>query len=308
MTVEEVLALARERGVQFVDLKFTDLPGMMQHFSIPVSYLTAELFEEGIGFDGSSIRGFQQIHESDMLLLPDPNTALVDPACKVPTLSLICAVKDPVTLENYSRDARWIAQKAENYLRDSGIGDTAYFGPEAEFFIFDEIRYKSSINESFYFVDSVEGNWNTGREERPNLAYKPRPKEGYFPVPPSDTLQDLRSEIVQRMIEAGIDVEVHHHEVAQGGQCEIDMRFDTLVTMADKLMLYKYVIKNVAREHGKVATFMPNASERLEEREERLLRRQRLWQSERDGALLHWRAPQTSERSLRAHRADDELV
>lgn len=257
MTVQEVLALAREKGVQFVDLKFTDLPGMMQHFSIPVKYLNEELFEEGIGFDGSSIRGFQQIHESDMLLVPDPSTAIVDPACKVPTLSLICNVKDPVTLENYSRDARWIAQKAENYLRDSGIGDLAYFGPEAEFFIFDDIRYSTSVNGSFYWIDSIEGNWNTGREEKPNLGYKPRPKEGYFPVPPSDTLQDIRSEIVLRMLAAGIDVEVHHHEVAQGGQCEIDMRFDTLVAMADKLMLYKYIIKNVAREKGKVATFMP---------------------------------------------------
>jgi glutamine synthetase len=257
MTVSEVLALARDKGARFVDLKFTDLPGMMQHFSVPVRELTEELFESGIGFDGSSIRGFQEIHESDMLLVPDPNTAIIDPACKVPTLSLICNVKDPVTLENYTRDARWIAQKAEHYLRDSGVGDTAYFGPEAEFFIFDDIRYGGSTNSSFYFVDSVEGNWNSGREENPNLAYKPRPKEGYFPVPPSDTLQDLRSRIVLQMEEVGIEVEVHHHEVAQGGQGEIDMRFDRLVTMGDKMMMYKYIIRNVARDAGKVATFMP---------------------------------------------------
>lgn len=257
MTVQEVLALAKEKGVQFVDFKFTDLPGMMQHFSIPVKYLDADLFEEGIGFDGSSIRGFQQIHESDMLLFPDPSTAIIDPACKVPTLSLICNVKDPITLESYTRDARWIAQKAVNYLRDSGLGDTVYFGPEAEFFVFDDIRYGTTLNSSFYAVDSVEGNWNTGRDEGPNLGFKPRPKEGYFPVPPSDTLQDLRSMMVLKMVEIGIDIEVHHHEVAQGGQCEIDMRFDELVTMADKLMMYKYVIKNVARDHGMVATFMP---------------------------------------------------
>jgi len=257
MTAQEVLAFARDKGVQFVDLKFTDLPGMMQHFSIPVKYLTADLFEDGIGFDGSSIRGFQQIHESDMLLIPDPTTALVDPACKVPTLSLLCAIKDPVTLESYTRDARWIAQKAENYLIDSGICDTIYMGPEAEFFVFDDLRYSGGVNGAFYKVDSVEGNWNSGRDEDPNLAYKPRPKEGYFPVPPSDTLQDLRSEMVLKMIEAGLDVEVHHHEVAQGGQCEIDLRFDTMVAIADDLMMYKYIIKNVAREAGKVATFMP---------------------------------------------------
>jgi len=258
MTPKEVLDLAKSSGVQMVDFKFTDLPGMMQHFTIPVGELTEDLFEDGLGFDGSSIRGFQQIHESDMLLFPDPSTAIVDPACRVPTLSLICNVKDPITLESYSRDSRYIAQKALDYLKDTGIGDECYFGPEAEFFVFDDLRYGGATNTQFYSVDSAEGNWNSGREEEGgNLGYKPRPKEGYFPVPPSDTMQDLRSEMVLQMIEAGIDVELHHHEVAQGGQNEIDIRFGSLVDIADKLMIYKYIVKNVARAHGKVATFMP---------------------------------------------------
>ncbi len=259
MTPKEVIALAKEKDVKFVDLKFTDVPGMMQHFSVPVSELTEDMFTDGCGFDGSSIRGFQQIHESDMLLMPDPTTALVDPACEIPTLSMICNIEDPITREKYTRDARYIAQKALQYLNDSGIGDTAYFGPEAEFFVFDDLRYSTNqTNMSFFAVDSAEGNWNSGEpEEGGNLGYKPRPKEGYFPVMPSDTLQDLRSEMVLKMIECGIDVELHHHEVAQGGQCEIDLRFDKLVTMCDKLMMYKYIIKNIARNHGKVATFMP---------------------------------------------------
>jgi len=258
MTPKEVLELAKSSGVQMVDFKFTDLPGMMQHFSIPVGELSEDLFEEGLGFDESSIRGFQQIHESDMLLFPDPSTAIVDPACKVPTLSIICNIKDPITLESYSRDARYIAQKALNYLKDTGVADEANFGPEAEFFVFDDIRYGGATNTQFYSVDSGEGNWNSGREEAGgNLGYKPRPKEGYFPVPPSDTMQDLRSEMVLQMIEAGIDVELHHHEVAQGGQNEIDIRFDSIVDVADKLMIYKYIVKNVARAAGKTATFMP---------------------------------------------------
>jgi glutamine synthetase len=193
-----------------------------------------------------------------MLLFPDPSTAIVDPACRVPTLSMICNIKDPITLESYSRDARYISQKALNYLRDTGIGDEVYFGPEAEFFVFDDLRYGGSTNTQFYSVDSTEGNWNSGRaEEGGNLGYKPRPKEGYFPVPPSDTLQDVRSEMVLQMIEAGIDVELHHHEVAQGGQNEIDIKYDSIVRVADKLMIYKYIVKNVARSLGKVATFMP---------------------------------------------------
>ena len=258
MTPKEVVAMAKEKGVEFVDFKFTDVPGMMQHFSIPVKELGEDMFAEGLGFDGSSIRGFQQIHESDMLLMPDPTTAIIDPACKVPTLSILCNISDPVTGEKYTRDARYIAQKALAYLQTSGIGDMAYFGPEAEFFVFDDLRYSSNeTNGCFYAVDSVEGNWNSGSDEMPNLAYKPRPKEGYFPVMPSDTLQDLRSQMVLKMLECGIDVELHHHEVAQGGQCEIDLRFDELVKMCDKMMMYKYIIKNVARDAGKVATFMP---------------------------------------------------
>ena len=192
MTPSEVIAFAKAEDIQIVDLKFTDLPGMWQHYSVPVSELTEDLFEEGSGFDGSSIRGFQAINESDMLLFPDPATAIVDPVCKIPTLSLICNIKDPITLENYSRDVRHITQKAEAYLNATGIADTSYWGPEAEFFIFNDIRYAQTANSGFYQVDSVEGTWNTGKDEGPNLGYKPRHKEGYFPVPPSDTLQDNR--------------------------------------------------------------------------------------------------------------------
>jgi glutamine synthetase len=257
MTPSEVIALAEEKEIKIVDLKFTDLPGMWQHFSIPVSELTEDLFEEGSGFDGSSIRGFQAIDESDMLLFPDPATAIVDPVCKIPTLSLICNVKDPVTLESYPRDVRYITQKAEAYLNATGIADTSYWGPEAEFFIFNDIRYGQTANSGFYQVDSVEGTWNTGKDEGPNLGYKPRHKEGYFPVPPSDTLQDIRSEMILTMIECGVDVELHHHEVGTAGQCEIDLRFDTMTTMGDTLALYKYIIKNTSRAHNMTATFMP---------------------------------------------------
>ena len=255
---EKALDLISERNLAMVDFKFIDLPGTWQHFSIPAGELTAELFEEGIGFDGSSIRGFQAIHESDMLLFPDPATAIVDPACTVPTLSLVCNVSDPVTRQPYTRDPRYVAQKAEKYLSDSGIADISYWGPEAEFFIFDDVRFDSAAQFSYHYVDSEEGIWNSGRvTDGPNLGHRPRWKEGYFPVPPADTLQDLRSEMVLKMIESGIDVEVHHHEVATGGQNEIDMRFSTMTRMGDSLMLYKYIIKNVARAHGKTATFMP---------------------------------------------------
>jgi glutamine synthetase len=257
MTPSDVIALAKEKELKIVDLKFMDLPGMWQHFSMPVSEMTEDLFEEGIGFDGSSIRGFQLIHESDMLLFPDPATAIVDPACKIDTLSLVCNIKDPVTLESYSRDVRHVAQKAEAYLKSTGIADTSFWGPEAEFYLLNDIRYGQDQHSGYYFVDSVEGSWNTGRDEEPNLGYKPRYKEGYFPVPPSDTLQDVRSEIILKMIECGIDVEVHHHEVGTGGQGEIDMRYDTLTRMGDKMALYKYIIKNIARAHNMTATFMP---------------------------------------------------
>ncbi len=257
MTPSEVVALAKENNIKIVDLKFMDLPGMWQHFSIMVNELSEDLFAEGIGFDGSSIRGFQAINESDMLLFPDPATALVDPVCQVPTLSITCNIKDPITLENYTRDVRHIAQKAEAYLQSTGIADISYWGPEAEFYLLNDIRYGQNQNSGFYHVDSVEGSWNSGREENPNLGYKPRYKEGYFPVPPSDTLQDIRSEICLKLIESGVDVEVHHHEVGTAGQGEIDIRFDTLTTVGDKIALYKYIIKNVARSHNLVATFMP---------------------------------------------------
>lgn len=257
MTPSEVVQLAKDNDVKIVDLKFMDLPGMWQHFSIMVGELSEDLFEEGIGFDGSSIRGFQAINESDMLLFPDPTTALVDPVCEIPTLSITCNIKDPITLENYTRDVRHIAQKAEAYLQSTGIADISYWGPEAEFYLLNDIRYEQTSNSGFYSVDSVEGSWNSGRDENPNLGYKPRYKEGYFPVPPSDTLQDIRSEICLKLIESGIDVEVHHHEVGTAGQGEIDIRFDTLTTVGDKIALYKYIVKNIARSHNLVATFMP---------------------------------------------------
>ena len=257
MSPSDVLRLAEEQGAKMVDFKFIDVPGTWQHFSIPVSQLDQDLFHAGIGFDGSSIRGFQEIHESDMLLMPDPTTAVMDPFGATPTLSLICDVVEPGSLRPYSRDPRSLAKRAEAYLRDTGIADTSYFGPEAEFFIFDDVRYDSAPHTQFYAVDSREGNWNTARDERPNLANKIRNKEGYFPVPPVDSLQDIRNEMCLVMESVGVPVERQHHEVATAGQAEIDMTFDTLVSMADKLMMYKYVVKNVALRHGKVVTFMP---------------------------------------------------
>src|SRR5579883_2012141 len=256
-TPADVIRLVRDEGIELVDLRFCDLPGMMQHFSAPAHELTEDVFTEGFGFDGSSVRGFQQIHESDMILLPDPATAVVDPFRQHKTLNLNCFVHDPVTGEPYSRDLRHVARKAEAYLRSTGVADTAYFGPEAEFFIFNDVQYGQDVNWASYRVDSIEGHWNTNRPEEPNLGYKLRPKEGYFPVPPSDKFQDLRSEMILTLERLGIEVEIQHHEVATGGQGEIDMRFDSLLTMADKLMLYKYVVKNVAHAAGLTATFMP---------------------------------------------------
>ena len=256
-TPSEVVQLMKDEKIEFVDLRFCDLPGMMQHFSVPAHQLTEDSIEEGFGFDGSSIRGFQQIHESDMLLMPDPNTVVIDPFRQHKTLNLNCFIKDPVTEESYSRDPRYIAKKAEDYLLTTGIADTAYFGPEAEFFIFDDVKYGQNEHSAYYEVDSVEGIWNSANDEEPNLGYKLRLKEGYFPVPPSDHFQDLRSEMVSVMESLGIEIEVQHHEVATAGQAEIDMRFDTLLKMADKLMLYKYIVKSVARQNGVTATFMP---------------------------------------------------
>ena len=257
MNPKELLQFVNDEGIKMVDLRFVDLPGLWQHFSISAKEIEEEMFEEGVGFDGSSIRGFQEIQESDMILIPDASTAFKDPFTAVPTLNIICNVKDPVTLQSYTRDPRHIAQKAENYLKSTGIGDTAYFGPEPEFFVLDDIRFDQSYNYGYYYVDSKEGFWNSGKEENPNLGYKPRYKEGYFPVPPMDSLQDIRSEMVLLLEEVGVQVEVNHHEVGTAGQCEIDMRFDTLTSMADKFLKYKYIIKNVGRRHGKTVTLMP---------------------------------------------------
>ena len=257
MTPTQVVEFAKENGVLMVDFKFMDFVGIWQHFSVPMSEFGEETFEEGQGFDGSSIRGWQPIHASDMIIIPDPLSARLDPFIEIPTLSLICNIFDPITREGYSRDPRNIARKAEAYLNSTAIADTAYFGPEAEFFIFDDVRYDSSANASFYAVDSSEGAWNTGREEFPNLGYKPRHKEGYFPVAPTDSLNDLRNEMVMELQKVGIRVECQHHEVATGGQAEIDMRFSSLVDMADQLQWFKYVVKNVANRNGKTATFMP---------------------------------------------------
>ncbi len=253
----EVLQLASEHGANLVDLKFIDWPGMWNHCTYPLHELGESTFEEGLGFDGSSIRGWQSIESSDMLMVPDPSTAMIDPFCDAPTLSMICDIVDPITREPYSRDPRHIARKAINYLKLTGIADTAYFGPEAEFFIFDDVRFGTAENTAFYSVDSVEGRWNTGKEEGPNLGYKPAYKGGYFPVPPSDHLQNLRSEMVLVMEALGIVIEAHHHEVGTAGQAEIDMRFTPLLEMSDQLMLYKSVTKNVARRAGKTVTFMP---------------------------------------------------
>jgi glutamine synthetase len=258
MTPSEVLKYAEKNGAKMIDCKFTDFPGVWQHIGYPIWRLTEECFEEGFGFDGSSIRGWKAIDASDMLMIPDPTTAVMDPFIETPTLSLICNVVDPVTREPYGRDPRNIAMNAEKYLKSTGIADTAYFGPEAEFFIFDSVRFDAEVNRAFYEVDSVEGRWNSGKAEAGgNLGHKPAYKGGYFPVSPVDTLTQIRTECVLLMQQVGIDVETHHHEVATAGQCEIDMRFQTLTKMADQLMWYKYIIKNVARKHGKTATFMP---------------------------------------------------
>ncbi len=257
MKPKDVIAFAKEKKVEIVDLKFVDLPGLWQHFSISTNELNEDLFTDGIGFDGSSIRGFQAINESDMLLMPDANTAMMDPFTELPTLSLICNIKDPITGQSYTRDPRFVAQKAEEYLKSTGLADTSYWGPEIEFYIFDNIRFDQSYNYGFYYVDSEEGAWNTGSELRPNLGYKPRYKEGYFPVPPMDHQHDLRSEMVRTLEKCGVVVEIHHHEVGTAGQAEIDMKYTTLTKMADQVLLYKYVIKNVARRHGKTVTMMP---------------------------------------------------
>ncbi len=257
MTPKDAINLAQEKKAEIVDIKFMDFIGTWQHFSVPLSEYNEDIFEDGLGFDGSSIRGWQAINSSDMLVIPDPNTATVDPFCEVPTLSLICNIVDPLTKEDYSRDPRNIARKAEAYVKSSGAGDTAFFGPEPEFFILDDVRYDQNAYEGYYHINSVEGTWNSGRDEGPNLGYKPRHKEGYFPVSPLDSYQDIRTEMIQTMEAVGLRVEKHHHEVATAGQAEIDLRFLPLVEMADAIQWYKYIVKNVAKKHGKTATFMP---------------------------------------------------
>ncbi|MCL4321199.1 MAG: type I glutamate--ammonia ligase [Deltaproteobacteria bacterium] len=257
MTENEVMQYIKEQEIQLIDVKFCDLLGTWQHFTVPISELSEDVFKEGFGFDGSSIRGWQAIEASDMLIIPDASTAVIDNFIEAKTLSLTCNIKDPITGNFYDRDPRYIAQKAEKYLKSTGIADTAYFGPEAEFFIFDDIRYDQTSNSGYYYIDSEEGIWNSGRDEMPNLGHKPRYKEGYFPVSPIDTQTDIRNEMVMELQNVGIRIEAAHHEVATGGQAEIDMRFNSLTAMGDSFMWYKYIIKNVARRYDKTATFMP---------------------------------------------------
>ncbi len=257
MTPKEVVSLIEEKDIKFVDLKFQDFPGTQQHFTVPANQLTEKTFTEGLGFDGSSLRGWRAINESDMLVLPDPNTAYIDPFLQAATLSLTCSIVDPITKQPYSRDPRNVAQKCVEYVKSTGIADTVCFGPEAEFFVFDNVRFGQEAHYGMYELDSVEGIWNSASDVEPNLGHRPRFKEGYFPVPPTDSQQDLRSEMVEYMQQIGLEVEAHHHEVATAGQAEIDLRFAPLLEMADALMKYKYVVKNVAKLHGKTATFMP---------------------------------------------------
>jgi len=256
MNPQEVLEFAAKNSARQLDLRFSDIPGLQHHISYPISELEPDSFENGFGIDGSSIRGWAAINESDMLLIPDPATAFMDPFTEVPTLVMTGDVKDPITKQNYERDPRWIAKKAELFLKSSGVGDTAFFGAEAEFFIFDNVRFDQNAHSGFYFIDAEEGRWNSGRE-KDNLGYRPRYKEGYFPVPPTDHYQDLRAEMVETMIKCGLYIECHHHEVATAGQCEIDQRFNTLVKSADNMMLYKYIVRNTAAQYGKTVTFMP---------------------------------------------------
>ncbi len=257
-TAQDVLNWIKNDGIELIDLKFIDLPGIWQHLTVCANQIDESSFTDGVAFDGSSIRGWKAINESDMMMVLDPTTAWIDPFMEIPTLSIICSIKEPRTGQPYARCPRVIAQKAVDYLASTGLGDTAFFGPEAEFFIFDDVRFDQNQHEGYYHVDSIEGRWNSGRkEEGGNLGYKPRYKEGYFPVAPTDTSQDMRSEMLLTMGKIGVPIEKHHHEVATGGQCELGIRFDTLVKSADNLMIYKYVIKNVARKYGKTVTFMP---------------------------------------------------
>jgi glutamine synthetase len=256
-TPQEVLKRIQDNNIQMIDLKFIDTPGTWQHLTVYHNQIDETSFTDGVPFDGSSIRGWKAINESDMAMVLDPNTAWIDPFMKEPTLSIICSIKEPRTGEWYSRCPRVIAQKAVDYLVSTGIGDTAFLGPEAEFFIFDDVRFDQTAHQGYYYVDSVEGRWNSGKEEGPNLGNKPGYKQGYFPVPPTDTFQDIRTEMLLTMAECGVPIEKQHHEVATGGQCELGFRFGKLIEAADWLMTYKYVIKNVAKKYGKTVTFMP---------------------------------------------------
>lgn len=255
MTPKDAVEFVKNNEAQFVDIRFTDLFGMWHHFSMTAGDFSEELFEDGIGFDGSSIRGFQSIDESDMLLVPDPTTLFMDPYTDHATAVITCNIEDPITRQAYSRDPRYVATKAEQYLKSTGIADLAYFGPEAEFFLFDSLLYENNPWKAGFVIDSVEGHWNSGREDSPGFTI--RPKGGYFPCMPIDKLQDVRSQMVVNMQEIGLDVEVHHHEVASAGQCEIDLRFQPLVKMADSLQKYKYSVRQTAAMNGLVATFMP---------------------------------------------------
>lgn len=251
-TAQEVLSMIKDQGIQMIDLKFIDMPGIWQHLTVYYNQIDADSFTAGVPFDGSSIRGWKAINESDMMMVPDPSTAWIDPFMAEPTLSLICSIKEPRTGLPYDRCPRVIAQKAVDYLAASGLGDAAYFGPEAEFFVFDDVRFDQTQNSSYYFVDSIEGRWNSGREEvGGNLGYKPRYKEGYFPVAPTDTMQDMRTEMLLTMAACGVPIEKHHHEVATGGQNELGFRFADLVSAADYLMTYKYCIKTLAKSTAK---------------------------------------------------------
>ncbi|PSB00631.1 type I glutamate--ammonia ligase [Merismopedia glauca] len=283
-SAQEVLKMIQDNNIQLIDLKFIDTPGIWQHLTLYQDQIDESSFTDGVAFDGSSIRGWKAINESDMAMVPDPKTAWIDPFMKEPTLSMICSIKEPRTGEWYSRDPRSIAQKAIDYLVSTGLGDTAFFGPEAEFFVFDDVRFDQKENHSFYFVDSVEGRWNSGRKEAGgNLGYKPRYKEGYFPVAPTDTLQDIRTEMLLVMQKCGVPIEKHHHEVATGGQCELGFKFATLIEAADYLMTYKYVIKNVGKKYGKSITFMPKPL--FNDNGSGMHTHQSIW---RDGQPLFW--------------------
>lgn len=257
MTPEDVLELCKDKGIKAIDFRFMDFPGLWKHFTIPAYRLDLEIFENGLGFDGSSIRGWKSINESDMLVVPQAETCMIDPFIAMPTLSMICNIQDPITREDYSRDPRNVARKAVFYLKNTGIGDTCHVGAEAEFYIFDDIRFDQRSELGFYYLDSNEGVWNRGRDERPNLGNKIRYKEGYCMLPPADQTNDIRNEMMQTMIDCGLYVETQHHETGGNGQAEIDLRYNDLLTMADQVMMFKYIVKNVARRNNKVATFMP---------------------------------------------------